>query len=270
MIDIMKKIILLFSVLMFASFFSYANDFYRADSRPPDEIRRSGGLIPRGQDEAYERGTPVNINLYDHARGTSTGNTRYNDGYVSTTTTLRQAHLIGQNILGGFNEYYIYVVAAAPNLFDVNGVLGRYSPYPSENEFAALGGIPLSQIIGWYRVSFGVIEGEMRRNRDYRRDLFQGLTVAPNEDGYQLAGFPDGFAAWGELPWREYAPDQCARNDKINDSVSCNFVTNELSQYDLIEFKEFIKRKSTLMILQSIDDEFVIGNGGKDELKTNN
>lgn len=116
--------------------------------------------MPRGQQEAYERGTPININLYDHARGTVTGNTRYNDGYVSTTTTLRQAHLIGQNLLGSYNEYYIYVVAPAPNLFDVNGVLGRYSPYPSENEFAALGGIPLSQIIGWYRVSFGVIEGE--------------------------------------------------------------------------------------------------------------
>lgn len=154
----MIKHVLLFFV--FISFSVSANDFFRADSRTPDEIRRAGGLLPRGQQEAYERGTPININLYEHARGTVTGNTRYNDGYVSTTTTLRQAHLIGQNILGSYNEYYIYVVAPAPNLFDVNGVLGRYSPYPSENEFAALGGIPLSQIIGWYRVSFGAIEGE--------------------------------------------------------------------------------------------------------------
>lgn len=155
----MNRIVFWFVTLVFISSTSYANDFYRADSRSPDEVRRSGGLIPRGQDEAYERGTPININLYDHARGTVTGNTRYNDGYVSTTTTLRQAHLIGQNMLGSFNEYYIYVIAPAPNLFDVNGILGTYSPYPSENEYAALGGVPLSQIIGWYRVTFGAIEG---------------------------------------------------------------------------------------------------------------
>ncbi|QCT89649.1 enterotoxin A family protein [Escherichia sp. E4742] len=261
----MNRIVFWFVTLVFISSTSYANDFYRADSRSPDEVRRSGGLIPRGQDEAYERGTPININLYDHARGTVTGNTRYNDGYVSTTTTLRQAHLIGQNMLGSFNEYYIYVIAPAPNLFDVNGILGTYSPYPSENEYAALGGVPLSQIIGWYRVTFGAIEGGMHRNRNYRRDLFRGLSVAPNEDGYHLAGFPDEFPAWREYPWIEFAPDQCHQNNKTNSFLTCDFITNELSQADLLKFKKFIKRKSTLLTLQSIDD-FLVKNGDKDEL----
>nr|P43528.2 RecName: Full=Heat-labile enterotoxin IIB, A chain; Short=LT-IIB; Flags: Precursor [Escherichia coli]AAA53285.2 heat-labile enterotoxin type II A subunit precursor [Escherichia coli] len=263
----MAKVISFFISLFLISFPLYANDYFRADSRTPDEVRRSGGLIPRGQDEAYERGTPININLYDHARGTATGNTRYNDGYVSTTTTLRQAHFLGQNMLGGYNEYYIYVVAAAPNLFDVNGVLGRYSPYPSENEYAALGGIPLSQIIGWYRVSFGAIEGGMHRNRDYRRDLFRGLSAAPNEDGYRIAGFPDGFPAWEEVPWREFAPNSCLPNNKASSDTTCASLTNKLSQHDLADFKKYIKRKFTLMTLLSINnDGFFSNNGGKDEL----
>lgn len=261
----MVKVLSFFISIFLISFPLYANDYFRADSRTPDEVRRSGGLLSRGQNEAYERGTPININLYDHARGTATGNTRYNDGYVSTTTTLRQAHLLGQNMLGGFNEYYIYVVAAAPNLFDVNGVLGRYSPYPSENEYAALGGIPLSQIIGWYRVSFGVIEGGMQRNRDYRRDLFRGLSVAPNEDGYPIAGFPDHFQAWRELPWSEFAPAQCLGNNRVKNPEVCNSATNKLSQHDLSDFKKFIKRKSALMTLLIIDN-FSLEQGGKDEL----
>ena len=247
----MKKLVLLFFSIAFFSVSSSANEFYRADARNPEEIRRAGGLLSRGQNEAYDRGTPVNINLYDHARGTVTGNTRYDDGYVSTTTTLRQAHLIGQNILSGYSEYYIYVVTAAPNMFDVNGVLGRYSPHPSENEFAALGGIPLSQIIGWYRVSFGVIQGEMQRNRAYRGDLYRGLAVAPNEDGYQLAGFPANFPAWREAPWNAFAPDQCAL--KIKDS-SCASATNSMSKHDLTNFKKLLKRRSALMILMNEDD----------------
>ncbi len=69
----MVKIIFVFFI--FLSSFSYANDdkLYRADSRPPDEIKQSGGLMPRGQNEYFDRGTQMNINLYDHARGTQTG-----------------------------------------------------------------------------------------------------------------------------------------------------------------------------------------------------
>ncbi|EEU0312790.1 Heat-labile enterotoxin IIA, A chain, partial [Escherichia coli] len=197
-------------VVCFLSYGANANDFYRADSRTPKEIRKLGGLLPRGQDEAYERGTPQNINLYDHATGTPTGNSRYNDGFVSTTRTLTSAHNIGQNMFGGIDSYYIYVISAAPNMFDVNGVLGSYSPHPYEHEVAALGGIPWSQVIGWYFVSFGVIEGAMTRNPGYRADLFRGLAISPNEDGYRFAGFPDEHPAWREAPWRDYAPAQCA------------------------------------------------------------
>lgn len=234
---------------------AYANDYFRSDSRSPDEIRRSGGLLPKGQYEAYDRGTPLNINLFDHARGTSTGNTRYDDGYVSTASNLRDAHLIGQNMLGGLNEYYIYVIAPAPNMFNVNEVLGRYSPFPYENEVAALGGIPFTQIIGWYRVNFGVIDGSMSRNPSFRRDLFAGLHIAPAADGYRLAGFPDGHQAWRESPWREHAPAPCASDLRGFGGVTCEAITNGLSKNRLRKIKEAINRKNAL-IYNTIIDSF--------------
>ncbi|KAF6589099.1 Heat-labile enterotoxin IIA, A chain [Cronobacter sp. EKM101R] len=215
-----------------------ADELFRADSRPPKEVKKLGGLLARGQDDAYERGTPQNINLFDHVRGAPTGNTRYDDGYVSTTRTLTQAHNIGQNMFGGVSGYYIYVIAPAPNMFDVNGVLRQYSPHPYENEVAALGGVPWSQIIGWYYVHFGVIEGGMTRNPGYRAGLFRGLDIATNEDGYRLAGFPDGHQAWREEPWRAHAPSQCASDLR---SVTCNAIINGLSKKRLTKFKRKLR-----------------------------
>ncbi len=57
---------------------------------------------------------------------------------------MRSALRIGQNVLSGLSVYYIYVIDSAPNILDVNAVLGRYSPHPGEFEFAALRGVPLS------------------------------------------------------------------------------------------------------------------------------
>ncbi|HFO5154787.1 TPA: enterotoxin A family protein, partial [Escherichia coli] len=233
---------------------AYSNDLFRADTRAPNQLRRVNGLLPRGQDDAYERGTPININLFDHVMGMPTGNTRYDDGYVSTTTTLNEAHNIGQNMFGGSNEYYIYVISPAPNMFDVNGVLGRYSPHPYENEVAALGGIPFSQIIGWYRVNFGVIETPMVRNRAYRSDLFHGLNIAPNEDGYRLAGFPDGHQAWREEPWRRYAPLQCSTDLRVISIITCHSIINGLSNKKLSDLKKKLLSVMALPVLLLIDD----------------
>ncbi|HBA7004280.1 TPA: Heat-labile enterotoxin IIA, A chain [Escherichia coli] len=247
------KSIILFFILNLCFGFAYANNYYRADSRTPDEIRRAGGILSRGQSDAYERGTPININLFNHASGTPTGNTRYDDGYVSTTNTVTSAHNIGQNMFGGLNEYYIYVIAPAPNMFNVNGVLGRYSPHPYENEFAALGGIPVSQIIGWYRISFGVLQGDMTRNPEYRNDLFRGMNIAANRDGYRLAGFPDGHRAWHEDPWREFAPSQC-HSDLRASSVSCQSTINLLSKNILDKFKWNLTKRGVMNKLFIIED----------------
>ncbi|EOX7149555.1 enterotoxin A family protein, partial [Escherichia coli] len=147
-----------------------------------------------------------------------------------------------------------YVISPAPNMFDVNGVLGRYSPHPYENEVAALGGIPFSQIIGWYRVNFGVIETPMVRNRAYRSDLFHGLNIAPNEDGYRLAGFPDGHQAWREEPWRRYAPLQCSTDLRVISIITCHSIINGLSNKKLSDLKKKLLSVMELPVLLLIDD----------------
>ncbi|MEB6310532.1 enterotoxin A family protein [Escherichia coli] len=240
-----RFILLLFSVFLYCVNAS-AIELYRADSRTPEDVENSGGILSRGQSESYERGTPININLFDHATGAPSGNTRYDDGYVSTTRTLSGAHNIGQNMFGGINEYYIYVIVGAPNMFDVNGVLRRYSPHPYEQEVAALGGIPLSQIVGWYRVSFGAIEGGMIRNPNYRGGLFRGLSIAPNSDGYRLAGFPDGHPAWRQEPWRNYAPAQCFSELR---SIGCSDIIDTVSKNYLSNYKVTLKHILGLFFL---------------------
>ena len=69
----MKNITFIFFILLASPLYANGDKLYRADSRPPDEIKRSGGLMPRGNNEYFDRGTQMNINLYDHARGTQTG-----------------------------------------------------------------------------------------------------------------------------------------------------------------------------------------------------
>ncbi|EPW5280256.1 enterotoxin A family protein [Yersinia enterocolitica] len=255
----LRHLILIFycSMLFLFSINSFANDLYRADARTPQEIRRAGGLLPRGTYDAYERGTPQNINLFDHANGTPSGNTRYDDGYVSTTYTLAAAHTIGQNILGGLNEYYIYVITPAPNIFDVNGVLGRYSPHPYEHEYAALGGVPISQVIGWYRVSFGVIQGNMTRNSLYRPDLFRGMNIAPNDDGYRLAGFPSGHQAWGESPWREHAVAQCRSELRSGSSKTCHDQINVISKGEFDHYKINLRKSNTINLFNIFSEYHV-------------
>ncbi|HEJ1200398.1 enterotoxin A family protein [Pseudomonas aeruginosa] len=232
----MKNIVYLIFLLFGSSVagLTLADDFlYRADFRTPEQIIEAQAILTRGQSDSYERGTRININLYDHAGGVVTGNTRYDSGYAGTTVSLSGAHAIGQTLFGGVSEYYIYVIRRAPNLIDVNGVLGRYSPHPEENEYAAIGGIALSQIRGWYRVNFGRIEGGMVTNSRYRADLYQNLDVAPVENSYQLAGFPQGHPAWREQPWVSHAPSSsCSQRRELRDVDSedeCSAFGKELA-----------------------------------------
>ncbi|EOW9314901.1 TPA: NAD(+)--arginine ADP-ribosyltransferase [Vibrio cholerae] len=228
----MKTIISLIFI-MFPLFVSAHNgNFYRADSRSPNEIKDLGGLYPRGYYDFFERGTPMSISLYDHARGAPSGNTRYDDGFVSTTTDIDSAHEIGQNILSGYTEYYIYLIAPAPNLLDVNAVLGRYSPHPQENEYSALGGIPWTQVIGWYVVNNGVLDRNIHRNRQFRADLFNNLSPALPSESYQFAGFEPEHPAWRQEPWINFAPPGCGRNVRLTKHINQQDCSN--SQEELV------------------------------------
>ncbi|HBD3925706.1 TPA: cholera enterotoxin subunit A2, partial [Escherichia coli] len=53
----MKNITFIFFILLASPLYANGDRLYRADSRPPDEIKRSGGLMPRGHNEYFDRGT---------------------------------------------------------------------------------------------------------------------------------------------------------------------------------------------------------------------
>ncbi|HDI3215606.1 TPA: cholera enterotoxin catalytic subunit CtxA, partial [Vibrio cholerae] len=126
------------------------------------------------------------------------------------------------------STYYIYVIATAPNMFNVNDVLGAYSPHPDEQEVSALGGIPYSQIYGWYRVNFGVVDEQLYRNRGYRDRYYSNLDIAPAADGYALAGFPPEHRAWREEPWIHHAPPGCGNAPRSSMSNTCDEKTQSL------------------------------------------
>lgn len=253
-----RQTVLLLLVLLLPVWASASDFFYRADSRTPDEIKHSRGLLPRGENDYFERGTRMNINLYDHAVGTPTGAARYDDGYVSTTRERDRAHYLGQQYLSGISEYYIYVIAPAPNLLPVNDVLQQYSPHPDELEYAAIGGIPLTQIYGWYRVHFGRIDDQgLRRNPAYRADLFRGLGTAAAHDVYGLAGFPAGHPAWTQRPWADFAPSGCRPGTKKrstdDDLNPCKSEVIKSAKHYIDSYTLYINRKS-LFIAQSLMD----------------
>ncbi|MCA3966640.1 enterotoxin A family protein [Vibrio vulnificus] len=250
-IESIHKYFIVVSILISFSCIGGPSEFYRADSRNPEEIKKSKGLYPKGQDEFFEHNRPMDISLFSHAQGTQTGYVRYDDGYVSTSSSLRSAHLIGQSILSGFSSYFIYVIAPAPNLMDVNRILGHYSPHPEENEFAALGGIPWSQVIGWYVVNSGVIGNNIIRNRDYRRDLYSNLVPASPENAYQFSGFPSGHLAWRQEPWINFAPVGCDNVTKGKES-SCLKTQSENAYLYLQNIKTIIGLKKEVKYINNI------------------
>ncbi|GGE88605.1 Heat-labile enterotoxin alpha chain [Chishuiella changwenlii] len=162
----------------------------------PDEIRN--GIVAHGVD-ASRPGILPDISLLNHVRGSSTGNTQDNSGYVATTEIITDAINRIANRYGG--NGYIYAIRPSANFIDVDGTLLHYNPYPQEREWAALGRIQFQQIIGWHRIDFGRM-GPFERNPEYdaRFDLTNAGGVQP-----QLAGFPEGDPAWCQFPWNAFS-----------------------------------------------------------------
>ncbi|EKN5031125.1 TPA: heat-labile enterotoxin subunit alpha [Yersinia enterocolitica] len=193
----------LFSIFIIFSHFSCAKDItkvYRAAIDSPENVKRAGGFYPRGMDGSRPNQPPSNINLWDHTRGSETGLSRHDSGYVSTTTSRGFAIRWVNSMLN--HNGYVYYITATPNFIDVNRTLRSYSPYPEELEIAALGVIHWSQIIGWERVRGGVV-GPFVPNSDYREGMYGNLASSGAQP--QLAGFPAGHPAWRTQPWLTFA-----------------------------------------------------------------
>ncbi|HGY3147603.1 TPA: enterotoxin A family protein [Morganella morganii] len=186
-----------FSLFSTASFAS-GEKVYRATLDTPESVKNANGFWSNGMANINDR--PVNISLFNHAGGQSTGHANVDSGYVATTSDLVMAQQWAHENYGG--NGYIYHIRPTSNFIDVNAVLGVYSPHPRENEFAAMGRIYWGQIIGWQRVTSN-IQGEYEANPDYNPTLTSWLP--PARDTWQLAGFPDHHPAWARAPWNAFS-----------------------------------------------------------------
>ncbi|WP_061231047.1 enterotoxin A family protein [Leptospira weilii] len=160
--------------------------FYRADMLDPEQLRGSDGFWSAGMSTA-----PGNSDrsLFNHVTlGAHTGRS----AYISATRALSDAHIFGNSNIP--QDYYIYQIAGAPNIFDVQRSLGPYTPSHARGDVVALFRITWGQVYGWYRVSFGV-RGEFVHNPMFDRGRY-GTTTSST--GYpELAGFPQGDPRWG-------------------------------------------------------------------------
>ncbi|MFM5635475.1 enterotoxin A family protein [Aeromonas veronii] len=196
------KILVFFLSVTFA-LSSYANDVqkvYRADMARPEAVKADHGFLPRGMDGSRPNQPPPNINLFDHVRGAATGMSRHDSGYVSTTSSRGVAINWVRDHLN--NNGYVYHIDPTSNFIDVNATLLSYTPHREELEFAALGIIHWSQIIGWESVDSRGI-GVYTPNPDYNGELYSMVNAAGAVP--ELAGFPAGHPAWEREPWLQFA-----------------------------------------------------------------
>lgn len=160
--------------------------FYRADMLGPEQLRGSDGFWSAGMSA-----TPGNSDrsLFNHVTiGAHTGRS----AYISATRTIGDAHIFGNSNIP--QDYYIYQIAGAPNIFDVQRSLGPYTPSYARGDVVALFRITWGQVYGWYRVSFGV-RGDFEPNPMFDRGRYGSTRSSP---GYpELAGFPQGDPRWG-------------------------------------------------------------------------
>ncbi|KAF4580838.1 putative enterotoxin [Ophiocordyceps camponoti-floridani] len=122
--------------------------------RSPADVRRAGGLYARGRYGSPEKGIEdVACNLVYHVQGRSAPFTKF----VSTTTSKEMAMIFASNNLelpGEWSRYgTIYMIAADSKM--INAIKSiptdKYpSWYKNQKEFSVAGGVPMSQIKGWF------------------------------------------------------------------------------------------------------------------------
>ena len=192
---------------------------YRADLLPPDDLRRQRAFLPRGEDGTRPFQPPPNLSLYNHTQGAVTGTSRYDSGYVSTTTSYDFARRFVQTTLGGSG--HIYTLHVTPNFIDVNSTLRQFYTHTDEAEFAALGRIHYIQTMGWVEV-IGGVEQPYVSNPDYEARWFDDATAGGFQP--QLAGFPPNHVAWNMQPWVLYS--DCLGTMSSDASEQCHPMEN--------------------------------------------
>lgn len=195
---------------------------YRGEiQRTPKQVQNDGGFYSRGMQrilsgdqlswEELEDGS----SLFRHAAGDTAQFTRY----VSTSADPATSLTFAVNDEDPGEKGYIYKIHADKRMVDVNRSLGKYSPYPAQNEHAAIGFIPFDQIEGWWEVTYKhdfadpkvgkktqdkLRRGQLKRfhKNPHFNPNFQKLRG--NGEAPQLAGFPRLSTAWDEDTWKQF------------------------------------------------------------------
>jgi len=205
---------------------------YRADTRTPNEVRRSGGFVARGVD-ASRPGVVADLSLYSHATGHAGPQNDYS-GYVSTSSDFMRAYRWLWDQLSVFRTGYVYTIRPTALFLDVNGSLGRYLDpiIRQENEWAAMGRIHWYQVVGWRSVA-APPDMPMTPNPQYNPNHI-AFATPPIGAAPQMAHFPLGHAAWNEMPWMQFTdcgPPTANRKKRTSADANCTPFENGNMDY---------------------------------------
>lgn len=169
---------------------------FRPSTETPEEVNRRGGF-----DAEWTPLSEINLQMHNFDVASHQGETD-SAGYLGTfalpsVAVIRQQH---QSRAG-----YIYVIAASPNMVDVNGSLGPHALERRDKEYAAMGHIDNTQIVGWWRTEDLHNNPAMKYtpNPHFRWDVYGHLRTAGAQP--QLARFPIDSPAWQQPAYRPFA-----------------------------------------------------------------
>ncbi|KAG8411599.1 hypothetical protein J3458_015660 [Metarhizium acridum] len=162
---------------------------YRGEiQRTPEQVQKDGGFYSRGMQRIISGDTlswkelEDGSSLFRHAAGDSAQFTRY----VSTSADPATSLTFAVNDEDPGEKGHVYKIHADKRMVDVNRSLGKYSPYPAQNE----------QLLVLFHLSR--LKAVGKKTQDKLQKL-GGSGEAP-----QLAGFPRLSTAWDEDTWKQF------------------------------------------------------------------
>ncbi|KAM3451969.1 hypothetical protein NHJ6243_009471 [Beauveria neobassiana] len=189
--------------------------------RSPDDVKRAGGMWARGF-QLLDQLTPEQLeagsSLWTHTNNPA--GTRDVTQYVSTSTSLTGAitFAVRPSPEHAQEVGYLYRIRTNWAMVDVNLSLENISPYPAQQEQAAVQGIPWDQVLGWYEVRAADLNrilgaedpisqlGRFTRNPDFRPDSTDPSGAQP-----QLAGLQNAVEG-RHGAWEAYLGQSAASN----------------------------------------------------------
>ncbi|KAH6643540.1 hypothetical protein C7974DRAFT_419162 [Boeremia exigua] len=190
--------------------------FFRADRRGPDVIKKEKGF----ETMAKTNKLPENISLWDHCKVKGAeakfGNLK-DDGYVSTSSDFGVCLKWVTDYIEDPAGATIYKIASDRNLIGCHDTLKQYNPLPDEQEYAAIGGIPWEQVMGWYNqftlrgktITDAVFTPNPTFVAAKYNEIPEGSDPSNGGEHYRLAGWPKGDKRWKEAPWNTAVDPVC-------------------------------------------------------------